>query len=455
MSTDMHSETKKLFIKTYGCQMNVYDSVRMADVMKPLGFSLTDTPEGADMVILNTCHIREKAAEKMYSELGRIRPEKIVKENNGSTMIIAVAGCVGQAEGEEVFRRAPFVDVVVGPQSYHNLPELVARATRERGHFLNLDFPPEPKFDALPEDSQPQGVSAFLAIQEGCDKFCTFCVVPYTRGAEYSRPVSDIYREAQRMAVQGAQEITLLGQNVNAYHGMGESAEDIWPLGKLIRHIATIPQVKRIRYTTSHPRDMQDELIEAHATIPKLMPFLHLPIQSGSDKILKAMNRKHGREDYMQVIAKLRAARPDMAFSSDFIVGFPGETEEDFSETLAIVREVGYAQCYSFAYSPRPGTPASIREEQVPQAVKLERLARLQAAITEEQFRFNQQTVGKTMEVLLDRAGKYEGQTIGRSPYMQSVHVRDASAYKNTMVTVKITEAFEHSVAGVITSIDS
>jgi tRNA-2-methylthio-N6-dimethylallyladenosine synthase len=338
----------------------------------------------------------------------------------------------------------------MGPQSYHTLPELVAKAARERGHFLNLDFPAEPKFDMLPEDSQAQGVSAFLAIQEGCDKFCTFCVVPYTRGAEYSRPVSDIYREAQRMAAQGAQEITLLGQNVNAYHGVGESAEDIWPLGKLIRQLATIDGVSRIRYTTSHPRDMMDELIEAHGSIPKLMPFLHLPIQSGSDKILKEMNRKHSRGEYLDVIARLRAARPDIAFSSDFIVGFPGETEEDFSETLAIVREVGYAQCYSFAYSPRPGTPASVKTTQVPQEVKLERLARLQAAISEQQLAFNKQTVGQVMDVLFDRPGKYAGQMIGRSPYMQSVHVHNASAYAGKMVTVTVTEAFEHSVGAVV-----
>lgn len=446
----MNVEPKKLFIKTYGCQMNVYDSIRMADLMKPLGFAMTDSPDGADMVILNTCHIREKAAEKMYSELGRIRSDKVEKEKQGGSMVIAVAGCVGQAEGEEIFRRAPYVDVVVGPQSYHTLPELVVRTAREQGQFLNLDFPTESKFDVLPEDSAPQGGSAFLSIQEGCDKFCTFCVVPYTRGAEYSRPVSDIYREALRIVSQGTKEITLLGQNVNAYHGRGESSDDIWPLGKLIQHLSTIKGLERIRYTTSHPRDMADELIEAHATEPKLMPFLHLPVQSGSNKILKEMNRKHSREEYLAIIAKLRAVRPDIGFSSDFIVGFPGETEEDFQETLSIVREVGFAQCYSFSYSPRPGTPASVKENQVPEEVKIERLSRLQAALNAQQLAFNQKTVGQVMDILFERKGKREGQLIGRSPYMQSVHVRNADAYLGQIVTVKITEAFDHSVAAVL-----
>lgn len=448
--TDLTTDTKKLFIKTYGCQMNVYDSLRMGDVMKPLGFALTDSAEDADMVILNTCHIREKAAEKMYSELGRIRENKAEKEKNGSSMIVAVAGCVGQAEGEEIFRRAPYVDVVVGPQSYHTLPELVARSAREKGHFLNLDFPLEQKFDFLPEDSNPQGTSAFLSVQEGCDKFCTFCVVPYTRGAEYSRPVSVIYREALRMAAQGAQEITLLGQNVNAYHGVGASPEDIWPLGRLIKHIASIDTVKRIRYTTSHPRDMTDELIEVHGSEPKLMPFLHLPIQSGSNTILKDMNRKHSREEYLALIAKFRAARPDIAFSSDFIVGFPGETEQDFAETLALVEEVGFAQCYSFAYSPRPGTPASAKSNQVPEAVKIERLARLQAAINLQQFAFNKHTEGQVMDILFERPGKHANQLIGRSPYMQSVHVMDAADYLGQIVTVRVTEALEHSVRAVM-----
>ena len=411
--------------------------------MQPFGYTLTQSQDNADMVILNTCHIREKAADRMYSELGRLREQK--EEKNGQ-MIIAVAGCVGQAEGEEIFRRAPYVDIVTGPQSYHSLPELVTKVLRDGGQALNLDFPAISKFDSLPEDHSTQGVSAFLSVQEGCDKFCTFCVVPYTRGAEYSRPVGDIMREAMRLEAAGSTEITLLGQNVNAYHG--EEAGQSWTLGRLIRHLATIDGIKRLRYMTSHPRDMDDDLIEAHGSEPKLMPFLHLPIQSGSDTILAAMNRKHTAEEYLQTIEKLRRARPDIGFSSDFIVGFPGETERDFEGTIAIVREVGYAQAYSFKYSPRPGTPASIKDNQVPEEVKTERLARLQAVIEAEQFAFNQRSVGQMMDVLIDRNGKYDGQLLGRTPYMQSVMLSASSAIKNALIPVKIEEAYAHSLLG-------
>jgi tRNA-2-methylthio-N6-dimethylallyladenosine synthase len=443
------SKVKKLFIKTYGCQMNVYDSGRMADLLEPFGFSISDKIDGADMVILNTCHIREKAADKVYSELGRMRELKEEKKANGSNMIIAVAGCVGQAEGEEIFRRAPCVDIVVGPQSYQNLPELITKVARGGKMAIDLDFPTISKFDQLPQQVGPAGVSAFLSVQEGCNEFCKFCVVPYTRGEEYSRPLADVYREAVALTVAGAKEITLLGQNVNAYNGLGENGAQI-NLGQLIRQLAKIESVQRIRYTTSHPRSMHEDLIDAHGTVEKLMPFLHLPIQSGSDHILKEMNRKHTRAEYLQTIEKLKKSRPDMAFSSDFIVGYPGETDQDFQQTLKIVEEVGYAQCYSFKYSPRPGTPASIATKQVPEQVKAERLAVLQALIGKYQQQFNRNSIGSTMEVLLDKDGKYEQQIVGKSPYMQSVHLNAPKGYQGQIVKVKIEHLTSNSLSGTL-----
>jgi len=436
---------KKLFIKTYGCQMNVYDSVRMKDVMAPLGYAASDSPEDADLVILNTCHIREKAEEKVYSDLGRILKEKEKKEANGDRMLIAVGGCVGQAEGEEIMKRAHYVDIVMGPQSYHQLPEMVTKAIRKQGGVVELDFQANDKFDALP-DATPQGSSAFLAVQEGCDKFCTFCVVPYTRGAEFSRPVSALQEEAKKLVGYGAKEITLLGQNVNAYHG--EANGKSWTLADLIHDLARIDGLERIRYTTSHPRDMQDDLIALHGSEEKLMPFLHLPIQSGSDEILKRMNRKHTAEFYVDIIERLRKARPDIALSSDFIVGFPGETDKDFEDTLSLVRKMRYASAYSFKYSARPGTPASTDDRQVPEQVKEERLQRLQSLLAQHQGEFNQACVGSTMEVLLDRDGKLDGQLLGRSPYMQSVHVKNTEHLRGEIVPVEITAATQSSLTG-------
>lgn len=442
---------KKLHIKTYGCQMNVYDSVRMADVMAPLGYAPSDEVDGADLVILNTCHIREKAEEKVYSDLGRIRAEKEKKKANGEKMLIAVGGCVGQAEGEEIIRRAPYVDIVLGSQSYHDLPDMVMRAVRDGGGVVELDFPEEPKFDFLPESQNGQGTSAFLAVQEGCDKFCSFCVVPYTRGAEYSRTAASVIEEARRMVDQGALEIMLLGQNVNAYHGTGADGKT-WSLADLIDALAQIDGLQRIRYTTSHPNDMRDDLIAIHGSEAKLMPYLHLPVQSGSDRILKAMNRKHTAASYVEILEKLRRVRPDIAFSGDFIVGFPGETDRDFEDTLAVVETVGYASAYSFKYSPRPGTPAALNEEQVAEAVKDERLQRLQGALNRHQKHFNEACIGRTMDVLLDRDGKYEGQLVGRSPYMQSVHVQNAQHLRNQIATVTITQAHANSLTGELTA---
>lgn len=438
---------KKLYIKSYGCQMNVYDSERMHDVLRPLGYVASDTYADADMVILNTCHIREKAEEKVYSELGRIRQEKRAKAARGERMLIAVAGCVAQAEGEEVVKRAPFVDMVVGTQSYHQLPEMVERALSGTNRPIELEFPTVPKFDFLPEVSAPSGASAFLAVQEGCDKFCTFCVVPYTRGAEYSRSVADVEREARALVEKGAVELMLLGQNVNAYHGLGTDG-DAWSLAKLARQLAKIEGLKRIRYTTSHPRDMSEDLIRAHAEEEKLMPYLHLPIQSGSDAVLKRMNRKHTAAFYLDIIDRLRKARPDMAFSGDFIVGFPGETEQDFADTLAVVDSVGYASAYSFNYSPRPGTPAATDADQVEEAVKDERLQRLQAKLQAHQLAFNQRCVGMEMEVLLEKTGKREGQLIGKSPYMQSVLVDGAEHLRGSFIRVRIEAGYQNSLLG-------
>jgi len=439
--------TKKLFIKTYGCQMNVYDSARMADVLAPLGYRPVEGPRGADMVILNTCHIREKAAEKVYSELGRLRAFKAEKAAGSGRMTIAVAGCVAQAEGEEMLRRAPQVDLVLGPQTYHRLPELVARAQRAGSGVLDTDFPAESKFDHLPEEAASQGPSAFLTVQEGCDKFCSFCVVPYTRGAEYSRPVADVVAEAERLVARGALEVTLLGQNVNAYHG--EAARGgIWSLGRLIRRLAEIDGLQRLRYTTSHPGDMDEELIAAHADEPKLMPYLHLPVQSGSDGILQAMNRRHGAADYLRLIERLRAARPDLALSSDFIVGFPGESDRDFADTLRLVTEVGYAQAYSFKYSPRPGTPGALLEDQVEETAKSERLAMLQALLNEQQAAFNLAMVGRSLRVLLERRGRKPGQLVGRSPYMQAVHLDAPDSLMGSIRSVRITDGQPNSLAG-------
>jgi len=437
---------KGLFIKTYGCQMNAYDSARMADVLAPLGYRPVELPDQADLIILNTCHIREKAAEKVYSELGRLKP---IKQRRNA--LIAVAGCVAQAEGEEIVRRAPFVDMVFGPQTYHRLPEMVARVSRGAGAVLDTDFPVEPKFDSLPEATAPQGPAAFLTIQEGCDKFCTFCVVPYTRGAEYSRPVAEILAEAQRLIDGGAVEITLLGQNVNAYRGVDFDGTRIG-LGQLVRRLAALPGLERIRYTTSHPRDVDDALIAAHAEEEKLMPFLHLPVQSGSDRILAAMNRGHSADDYRRIVDRLRAARPDLALSSDFIVGFPGETDADFEATLALVRDVGYASAFSFKYSARPGTPAALMDGQVPEPVKDERLQRLQELLRAQQDAFNQACAGRTLPVLLERHGRYQGQLAGRSPYMQAVHVNGPDAWLGRIVPVRIDAVYANSMAGTVMS---
>ncbi len=434
---------KKLYIKTYGCQMNVYDSARMADVLAPLGYAPATAAEDADMVILNTCHIREKAAEKVFSELGRLRRLKAQKSDGGGRMILAVAGCVAQAEGAEIVARAPFVDIVLGPQTYHRLPEMVAQVARAGGQVLDTDFPAEAKFDFLPEASAPQGVSAFLSVQEGCDKFCSFCVVPYTRGAEFSRPARDIIAEARRLVALGAREITLLGQNVNAWHGEAGGG-----LGALLRALAEIEGLKRLRYTTSHPLDVDDGLVAAHRDLPSLMPFLHLPVQSGSDAVLRAMNRRHGADDYRGIVARLRRARPDIAFSSDFIVGFPGESARDFAATLALVREVGFAQAYSFKYSPRPGTPAASLPEQVPEAIKAERLAELQALIAAEQRAFNDGAVGSELPVLFERRGRHEGQLVGRTPYLQAVHARAPEREIGAVLKVRITAVGPNSLAG-------
>ncbi|HSC60508.1 MAG TPA: tRNA (N6-isopentenyl adenosine(37)-C2)-methylthiotransferase MiaB [Rhizomicrobium sp.] len=436
---------KKLFIKTYGCQMNVYDSARMADLLTPLGYALADAPDAADMVILNTCHIRERAADKVYSELGKLRVMKEEKALAGGKMLIAVAGCVAQAEGAEIVKRQSAVDIVVGPQSYHRLPELIARISREKGHALDTDFPVEEKFDTLPEEIATSGPTAFLTVQEGCDKFCTFCVVPYTRGAEYSRPVAQIEREASKLAEQGVREITLLGQNVNAYCGAGADGE-AWSLARLIRKLATIKGIDRIRYTTSHPRDMGDDLIEAHRDVEALMPYLHLPVQSGSTRILEAMNRQHTRDDYLRLVERIRAARPDIALSSDFIVGFPGETDQDFADTMALVREVGYASHFSFKYSPRPGTPAAT-QKQIAEEVKIARLDELQTLLFAQQRAFNKSCEGRTMDVLFEKKGRQAGQAIGRSPFLQPVHADNADHLLGQIVPVKIEQLFPNSLS--------
>ncbi|HXV23390.1 MAG TPA: tRNA (N6-isopentenyl adenosine(37)-C2)-methylthiotransferase MiaB [Alphaproteobacteria bacterium] len=438
---------KRLYIKTYGCQMNVYDSARMADLLTPLGYAMAETPEGADMVILNTCHIREKATEKVFSELGRLKTLKSARKEAGGRMILAVAGCVAQAEGAEILARAPQVDLVVGPQAYHRLPELVAKVARAGGQAIDTDFPVEAKFDFLPEASTPPGASAFLSVQEGCDKFCTFCVVPYTRGAEYSRPVGDILGEARRLVAAGAAEITFLGQNVNAYRGEGPRGGK-WSLARLIRAAAGIEGLERIRYTTSHPRDLDEELIAAHGEVAQLMPFLHLPVQSGSDSILAAMNRQHSAEDYLDKIALLRRARPDIALSTDFIVGFPGENAADFSATLALAEEAGFAQAYAFKYCARPGTPAAAMPNQVPEEVKAERLELLQKLLAGQQERFNRSMLGRIVSVLFERPGRHAGQLAGRSPWLQAVHACAPADLIGRIAKVAVEGIEPHSLSG-------
>ncbi len=440
---------KKLFIKTYGCQMNVYDSARMAELLAGVGYAPSDTAEDADMVILNTCHIREKATEKLYSELGRLKRLKEEKAERGSAMMIAVAGCVAQAEGKEILARQKAVDLVVGPQSYHRLPEMIARTARGAGHVLETDFPADEKFDALPEERADAGPSAFVTVQEGCDKFCTFCVVPYTRGAEYSRPVRQIVDEVSALAARGTREIMLLGQNVNAYRGVGPEGE-AWTLARLLRRLAEIDGIARLRYTTSHPRDMGDDLIAAHGELTALMPYLHLPVQAGSDRVLAAMNRQHTRDDYLRLVERLRAARPDLALSSDFIVGFPGETDADFSATLSLVRDVEFAQAYSFKYSARPGTPAASADMQVPDAVKARRLGELQYLLSAQQDAFNARCRDRLMPVLFEKPGRLKDQAVGRSPYLQPVHVEGAARLIGTVQTVRIAQILPNSLKGTL-----
>ena len=432
-----------LYVRTYGCQMNVYDSERMGALLAPLGYRAAAAPEDADMVLLNTCHIREKASEKVYSELGRLRRLRDAKAARGERMILAVAGCVAQAEGAEMVRRAPFVDIVVGPQSYHRLPEMVARAHRAAGRPLrDTSFPAVSKFDSLPEPGAPRGPAAFLTVQEGCDKFCAFCVVPYTRGAEASRPAPAVEAEARALVAGGAREIALLGQNVNAWRSGGMGLAD------LLFRLAAIDGLERLRYTTSHPTDMSDALVRAHGDLPQLMPALHLPVQSGSDRVLAAMNRRHTRDDYRRIVDALRAARPDIALSSDFIVGHPGESERDFADTLDLAAEVGFAGAYAFAYSPRPGTPAAAADDPVPEDAKRERLAALQALLSRQRKAFNRRTVGREAPVLFERPGRHPGQWVGRSPWMQAVHVDDDRIAAGDLVDVRIVAAAENSLAG-------
>jgi len=448
---------KNLFIKSFGCQMNAYDAARMADVMLPHGYVPVDRPEDADLIVLNTCHIREKAADKVYSELGRLRALKAKRRPPHGTPLIAVGGCVAQAEGDEIFSRAPYVDIVFGPQTYHRLPEMAARATRALEHegarraagarVLDTEFPVEVKFDHLPEERQRPGVAAFLAVQEGCDKFCTFCVVPYTRGAEYSRPLADVLGEAGRLVEGGAREITLLGQNVNAYHGEGRGGRGV-SFAELIRRLAEIDGLWRLRYTTSHPLEFDSDLIAAHRDVATLMPFVHLPLQSGSDRILAAMNRRHSFDAYRRIVDRLRAARSDIALSSDFIVGYPGEGDAEFEATLAAVGEIGYAQAFSFKYSPRPGTPAAALTCQVPELVKADRLSALRARLDGQQKAFNAALVDAKVPVLFEGPGRHPGQLVGRSPYLQAVHVAAPPHMVGRLAAVRIEVAGANSLAG-------
>ncbi|WP_352846272.1 tRNA (N6-isopentenyl adenosine(37)-C2)-methylthiotransferase MiaB [Mesorhizobium sp. M0622] len=439
---------RKVFVKTYGCQMNVYDSQRMTDALAADGYAATDAIGEADLVLLNTCHIREKAAEKVYSELGRIREMKAERAKAGREMLVGVAGCVAQAEGAEIIRRSPAVDLVIGPQTYHRLPGVLARA-RGGEKVVETDYAVEDKFEHLPQPKRAElirrGVTAFLTVQEGCDKFCTFCVVPYTRGSEVSRPVAQIVAEAERLADAGVREVTLLGQNVNAWHGRGQNGEE-WGLGRLLYRLAEIPGLARLRYTTSHPRDMDDELIAAHRDLPTLMPYLHLPVQSGSDRILKAMNRRHMAKDYLTLIDRIRAARSDIALSGDFIVGFPGETEADFEATMQLVKDVNYASAFSFKYSPRPGTPGAEMSDHVPEAVKDERLQRLQALLLKQQQDFGTSLVGRTIDTLIEKPGRQAGQKVGRSPWLQPVIVDEMAGEIGDIIQVRITKTGYNSL---------
>ncbi|WP_353041421.1 tRNA (N6-isopentenyl adenosine(37)-C2)-methylthiotransferase MiaB [Mesorhizobium sp. M1423] len=440
--------TRKVFVKTYGCQMNVYDSQRMTDALAADGYAPTDAIGEADLVLLNTCHIREKAAEKVYSELGRIRELKAERARAGREMLVGVAGCVAQAEGAEIIRRSPAVDLVIGPQTYHRLPGVLARA-RSGEKIVETDYAVEDKFEHLPQPKRAElirrGVTAFLTVQEGCDKFCTFCVVPYTRGSEVSRPVAQIVAEAERLADAGVREVTLLGQNVNAWHGRGENGAE-WGLGRLLFRLAEIPGLARLRYTTSHPRDMDDELIAAHRDLPTLMPYLHLPVQSGSDRILKAMNRRHMAKDYLTLIDRIRAARNDIALSGDFIVGFPGETEADFEATMQLVQDVNYASAFSFKYSPRPGTPGAEMSDHVPEAVKDERLQRLQALLLKQQQDFGASLIGRTIDTLIEKPGRQAGQKVGRSPWLQPVIVDEKAGEIGDIIQVRITKTGYNSL---------
>ncbi|HEY9520127.1 MAG TPA: tRNA (N6-isopentenyl adenosine(37)-C2)-methylthiotransferase MiaB [Methyloceanibacter sp.] len=447
----MAKTPQKLHIKTFGCQMNAYDSERMAEALADHGYSPTDDPADADLVILNTCHIREKAAEKVYSELGRVRAVKRGRNARGLDTMIAVAGCVAQAEGQEILERASVVDLVVGPQGYHELPSLIGRV-RGGERVVATDFPAEDKFLSLPDRPVSHGQpSAFITVQEGCDKFCTFCVVPYTRGAEYSRPVAAILAEAERLARRGAREITLLGQNVNAYCGEGPDGLG-WSLAKLLKRLAGVPEIERLRYTTSHPRDMDDDLIALHGDEPKLMPYLHLPFQAGSDRILHAMNRKHTAGDYAEVVQRIRAARPDIALSTDIIVGFPGESDTDFEDTLALVQRIGFARAFSFKYSARPGTPAATLPNQVPDRIARDRLHILQSLLDDEARAFDAATVGRKLKVLFERQGRKPGQIAGRSPYLQAVHGDGPRNLIGQIVDVDIVSAGPNSLTGVIKS---
>lgn len=427
--------------------MNVYDSHRMADMLAPLGYEQIDEPDNANMIVLNTCHIREKATDKVFSELGRLREYKNKMKDKGQQCLMAVTGCVAQANGKLITQRAPYVDIVLGSQSYYKLPEIVSSYDNKR--FINTDFPAESKFDFLPEEHQGQGLSAFLAIQEGCDKFCSYCVVPYTRGGEYSRTVSEIINEAKALIDSGAKEITLLGQNVNAFHGTGPDGK-LWTLGQLFEALADIDGLARIRYTTSHPCDMNDDLIHAHRNIEKLMPYIHLPVQSGSNNILKAMNRKHTAETYIETIQKLREARPDIAVSGDFIVGFPGETDQDFQDTIDVVKAVNYSSAYSFKFSARPGTPAANMKKLVPETIKDERLQTLQILLREQQEDFNKKTVGKILPVLFDRKGRESGQLHGRTPYNQAIHVKTEEKNYGNIKDTMVTDAHTNSLQGTI-----
>jgi len=436
------ADLKKFHIKSFGCQMNVYDGERMSELLVDQGMSAAQNSEEADLVVLNTCHIREKAVDKVYSDIGRLR------RKDGSSPMIAVAGCVAQAEGKEISRRAPSVDIVVGPQAYHRLPELMEVAKSGK-KALDTDMPAISKFDVLPSRGKQARPTAFLTVQEGCDKFCTYCVVPYTRGAEISRPWTDLIDEAKALVDGGAREITLLGQNVNAWSGEDDKGKN-QGLDGLIRALDKIPDLKRIRYMTSHPNDMTEGLIAAHGDVAKLMPFLHLPVQSGSDRILKAMNRSHSAQSYLDILEKMRELRPDIALSGDFIVGFPGESDQDFEETLHIVREANYSQAFSFKYSPRPGTPAAVMDEQIAPEVMDERLQRLQALLNEQQYAFNQQTVGRTTDILLERQGKLDGQLIGKTPWLQSAHIISPDLKIGDLVEVEITRAGPNSLTGQI-----